>query len=85
MAGVRSALEIFIADQIKKYKGISLPLKAGMLERMVTKTLPVEYLHPNPADEFCLPQIGPTVRPELRTCRLAPRNNDDSGTDTEGQ
>ena len=40
---------------------------------------------PNPADEFCLPQIGPTVRPELRTCRLAPRNNDDSGTDTEGQ
>ena len=62
MAGVRSDLEIFIADQIKKYKGISLPLKAGMLERMVTKTLPVEYLHPNPADEFCLPQIGPSFR-----------------------
>lgn len=55
-------LENYIADQVKKYKGISMPQKAGMLERMNHKTLPCERLHPNPADEFCLPEVGPSYR-----------------------
>ena len=62
MAGTQTELEEYLAGEIKKYKGIALPLKAGMLERITKKKLSCERLHPNPADEFCHPGVGPSFR-----------------------
>ena len=55
----KTALEAFLAEEVKKYKGIYVPLKSGFLRRTLVTRLPVKKLHPNPDDEFCMPQIGP--------------------------
>ena len=62
MAATRTELDDYIAAQINKYKGICMPKKAGMLERMIKRKLPCDCLHPNPADEFCIPEVGPSYR-----------------------
>ena len=62
MGASRTELDDYIAGQIKKYKGVCIPKKAGMLERMLLKKLPCDRLHPNPADEFCIPEVGPSYR-----------------------
>ena len=62
MAATRTELDDYVSAQIKKYKGVYMPLKAGMLERMFFKKMSCERLHPNPADEFCFPEIGPSYR-----------------------
>ncbi len=62
MAGTQSKLELYLEEQIRKYKGITLPVRAGMLERMTKKKLPCERMHPNPADEFCHADVGPSYR-----------------------
>ncbi len=62
MAATRTELDDYVSAQIKKYKGVYMPLKAGMLERILFKKMPCERLHPNPADEFCFPEIGPSYR-----------------------
>ncbi len=62
MAGAQTELEEYLAGEIRKYKGVTVPLRAGMLERMTKKKLPCDRLHPNPADEFCHPDVGPSFR-----------------------
>ena len=62
MAGAQTELEEYLAGEIRKYKGVSVPLRAGMLERMTKKKLSCDRLHPNPADEFCHPEVGPSFR-----------------------
>ncbi len=49
----------FIAEEVKKYEGVYVPLKASRLERMMKKSAKPSELHPNPDDEFCFPDIGP--------------------------
>ena len=51
MAAIKSKLEIYLEEEIKKYRGICMPVKAGMLERMFVKHLACTAMHPNPADE----------------------------------
>ena len=36
-----------------------IPVKAGLAERLLVKKAPVEKLHPNPDDEFSMPEVGP--------------------------
>ena len=55
----KTEFEQFIQDEIEKQKGISVPVKAGFVERMATKKLDCDQLHPNPDDEFSFPDIGP--------------------------
>ena len=62
MAGSNTAFEEFIASEVKKYKGIYVPVKAGMLRRALIRQAPCSSLHPNPDDEFCSPQVGPNHR-----------------------
>ncbi len=62
MAASHTEFDDYIASQVRKYKGIGMPRKAGMFERMFFKKLPCDRLHPNPADEFCFPEIGPSYR-----------------------
>ena len=52
----------YIADQIAKYEGIYVPIKASFPERTLIKSLNVYKLHPNPDDEFSFPDIGPSFR-----------------------
>ena len=52
MAVIKSKLEIYLQEEIKKYRGICMPVKAGMLERMFVKHLACTAMHPNPADEY---------------------------------
>ncbi len=49
----------FIQEDLKKYDGIRMPLKAGLLERLLVRRARCSKLHPNPDDEFCMPSIGP--------------------------
>ena len=62
MAGTGTAFDEFIAEEVKKYKGIYVPVKAGILRRAVIRRAPLSKLHPNPDDEFCMPKVGPNYR-----------------------
>ena len=56
------AFDQYIADDIAKYAGVTMPVKAGFFNRiMVTKAL-CTALHPNPDDEFSIPSVGPSYR-----------------------
>jgi hypothetical protein len=48
-----------VLDDLERLKGISHVRKAGMLEQLLVRQVPIEKLHPNPDDEFSDPAIGP--------------------------
>lgn len=48
-----------VLDDLEKLKGLSHAQKAGKLEQMFVRAVPVEKLHPNPDDEFSDPAVGP--------------------------
>lgn len=48
-----------VLDDLERLKGISHVRKAGMLEQLLVREVPIEKLHPNPDDEFSDPAIGP--------------------------
>ena len=50
----------YVQEELKKYDGIYLPVRAGILEQIFIKKLSPKKLHPNPDDEFCFPDIGPS-------------------------
>ena len=62
MAGSGTAFDEFIADEVKQYKGVYVPVKAGILRRALIRWAPLAKLHPNPDDEFCSPKLGPNYR-----------------------
>ena len=62
MAGGNMAFDEFIADEVKKYKGVYVPVKAGILRRALIRSASLSKLHPNPEDEFCMPKVGPNYR-----------------------
>ena len=49
----------YVNEELTKYDGIYLPVRAGFLEQLLVKKLSPNKLHPNPNDEFCSPDIGP--------------------------
>ncbi len=59
MAAPKTELAEYLEKEIKKYDGIMVPIKASVSERMFTKKVPIEKLHPNPDDEFCNKTVGP--------------------------
>ncbi len=52
----------FLEEEVLKIKGIYHPVKAGFLRCLLIRKLPFRALHPNPYDEFCFPDIGPSDR-----------------------
>ena len=62
MAGSNTAFDEFIASEVKKYKGVYVPVKAGILQRALIRWTPCASLHPNPDDEFCSPKVGPNYQ-----------------------
>ena len=49
----------YVNEELQKYDGIYLPVKAFFLERAFVKKISPQKLHPNPDDEFCHPDVGP--------------------------
>ena len=59
MAAVKTEFTEFIAEDIRKYEGIWMPLKSGIIRRTLVRWAKCKNMHPNPGDEFCFPDIGP--------------------------
>jgi hypothetical protein len=57
---VKTEFSEFIANDIKKYDGVRIPLKTGFLKRTFIRWTKCSNLHPNPDDEFCFPDVGPS-------------------------
>ena len=62
MSTTQTAFDQFIAAEISKYNGISMPLKASFWECLLIRREKCDRLHPNPTDEFCMPEVGPSYR-----------------------
>ena len=58
----KSEFDEFVLNDVKKQKGVYMPVKASLAERLTTRHLPMEKLHPNPDDEFAFPDIGPNYQ-----------------------
>ncbi len=54
-------LKEFLKSEVERQKGICYPVRAGWPERFLVRWVLSKWLHPNPADEFCDPQIGPNM------------------------
>jgi len=59
MAGNSTKFDEFLTSEVRKYKGIYVPVRASLLERLFVKKLSPEKIHPNPDDDFCDPRVGP--------------------------
>ncbi len=58
----KNEFDVFIQEEVNKLKGVTMPVKAGLLERLLVKKLPCTKMHPNPDDEFSFPDIGPNYQ-----------------------
>ncbi len=55
----KTQFETRLAEEVGKSKGLYYPVRVGFLQRVLTKSASCDKLHPNPNDEFCVPEIGP--------------------------
>lgn len=62
LAGSSTAFTESISEDIKKYEGVRVPLKAGILETLLVRKAKCSDLHPNPEDEFSIPSVGPSYK-----------------------
>ncbi len=68
-----TALMARVLADIDQYKDKRELVKAGFLERALTRKVSPDRLHPNPEDEFCFPEIGPNGAIVTRYCQEAIR------------
>ena len=59
MAKSKTQFEEFLEQEVRESKGLYFPVRTTALERMLTRRTDIHNLHPNPEDEFCMPDIGP--------------------------
>ena len=59
MSLTNNQLNEFIKNEVKKYEGVYVPVKANILERAIIRSVSPKRLHPNPDDEFSFPTVGP--------------------------
>ncbi len=78
MAGSKTEFEEFLAKEVQETKGVRFPVKTGPLTRMLVKKAPCRSIHPNPEDEFCMPEIGPNYN-VIETYQKKFRANADLG------
>ncbi len=55
-------MDKFIIEELKQYSNQAIPLKSGIFTRLFVKRVDINKLHPNPEDEFCMPEVGPSDR-----------------------
>lgn len=59
MATVSNEYQKYVLDDLKDYAGLGHPVKSNFIARTFVKNLEISKLHPNPDDEFSVPEIGP--------------------------
>ena len=62
MAKTQTQFDSFLAEEIRQHRGIAVPVRTGLLVRLLVRKALCKKLHPNPDDEFCSPDIGPNYR-----------------------
>lgn len=62
MAGSKTEFDAYLAQEIEASRGLSFPVKTGILQRLITKKADCDSLHPNPEDEFSNPKVGPNYK-----------------------
>lgn len=60
MVAIKTEFSEFVANDIKKYEGVRIPLKTSLFKRILKRWTKCTNLHPNPDDEFCFPNVGPS-------------------------
>ena len=58
----KTEFEVWLQNEIESQKGLYVPVKASLFERLMVTNLPCQSIHPNPDDEFCFPEVGPSYR-----------------------
>lgn len=58
----KTEFELFLEKELEDQKGIYMPVKAGLFERLFVTSAKIKHIHPNPDDEFCYPDVGPSYR-----------------------
>lgn len=59
MVNVNEDFKELVLDDMARYVGLTKPVRATILERLLIKKLRISKLHPNPFDEFSEVEIGP--------------------------
>ena len=59
MPVISQEYQTLVLEDIRSFKGLTHPVKAGFWERKLRRRLRLEQMHPNPRDEFSNPEIGP--------------------------
>jgi hypothetical protein len=57
-----SDFDEFIRNEMEKQKGIYVPVQVSPLMRLLVTSVNCKKIHPNPDDEFCFPDVGPSYR-----------------------
>ncbi len=58
----KTQLMEYVSNDLDKQKGVSIPVHAGLLERLFVKKAAINKLHPNAEDEFSMDSVGPSYR-----------------------
>lgn len=59
---VKTEFDEFVAKEVNAQKGVSIPVHAGTLERLLVRKVACSNLHPNADDEFTFDEVGPSYR-----------------------
>jgi len=62
MDGKINGFSDYLKEELSKYSGRMVPVKAWKIERILVKKAAISRLHPNPEDEFSFPEIGPNYK-----------------------
>ncbi len=52
----------YLSDEAERTRQVSFPVRSGFLRLLLVRHTACKKLHPNPEDEFCAPDIGPSYR-----------------------
>ncbi len=58
----QTAFDKFIQDEIENQKGIYVPVYTSSFVRFIRHVTNIKNIHPNPDDEFCFKDVGPSYR-----------------------
>lgn len=56
----RTQLAEYVANDLERQRGVSIPVRASLLERLIVKRTACTNLHPNADDEFSMDSVGPS-------------------------
>ena len=50
MSSEQTEFERFLSEEVERYRGVSYPVKAGFLRRILTRKMSCRKIHPNPVN-----------------------------------